>query len=198
MSIVDYLTNLKSSLTKKKIKTIKTKFDLMKASIDKWRSGEQDDRFVSRLFYNGIGLTSTGWTTIGYQMLKEAGDLKKKVTKDHFMMPQFLGMMVMDLSDIYLTGKNSFEKFLELSLLGSRVILTTKEENTRLAGQSPEFLKLGNGVDFLKYSVIDKYEAANIKLWNEVETNGIYDGFPLYIPQEVLEYEARFINNDKV
>lgn len=198
MNIVDYLTELKSNLTKKKLKTIKTKYNLMKASIKEWRSGEQDDRYVSRLFYAGVGSTSTGWTSIGYQILKEAGNLKKKVTKDHFMMPQFLGMMVMDLSDIYLTGKNSFEKFLDLSLLGSRVILTTKEENTRLAGQSTEFLKLGNGVDFLKYSVIDKYEAANIKLWNETETNGVYDKFPLYIPQEVLDYEAKFINKDKV
>lgn len=165
-------------------KTWYTAFVAMKALLDAWKENAEwlDRRLPTRIFYEAVGNTITGYVSKG------ALDNPQSTTQDHFAMPQWIGRFLMDEGDVYL---NDFDKFKEIASFASQTIKVTKTENKQLSLQTSEISKIDGVEIFIETSIQDKYEQAGIMLFHK--KYGYLDDFPLDIPSEILEYEAQFL-----
>ena len=159
--------------------------------------GDDERRIVTRLFYDTIGVTATGYESLEYKKLRDSGQMKKGgrslVTKDHYMTPQWIARMIMDLADIYL---EDFDKFIWLVEQASQTIWVTVKENDELRGQSGVISKYDGINHFIEVSVKDKYAKAGIILDHKEfdKRPKRLKEFPEHlIPQEVLDYERQFL-----
>lgn len=162
-------------------------FDLMQHKLERWKNGlisKSGMRHICRCFYESIGKTKTGWES-QQALLKDS-----KTTDDHAFIPQFIGRMIMDMGDVYLTD---FNKYKELCEFACQTIKVTKSENNLLSKQTPTIMDLGDGYTFLECSIQDKYDELGITLWNKELGTFAMDGFPITVPQEILDYEAQFL-----
>jgi hypothetical protein len=172
------------SMTKRET-TWYTAFKAMGSLLDGWKENAEwlDRRLPTRIFYEAVGNTTTP-----YVSKKALNSKPSNCTWDHFAMPQWIGRMIMDEGDIYL---QDFEKFKEIASFASQTIKVTKEENKRLSLQTSEIAKIDGVNIFIETSIKDKYAQAGILLWTD--SDGYIEGFPLDIPQEILDYEKQFV-----
>ena len=166
-------------------KTWKTAYKAMGSLLANWKNNSPDlcRRLPTRIFYEAVGSTKTGYISKG------AIDNPKSVTHDHFAMPQWIGRFIMDNGDVYLTD---FDKFKEIAYFASQTIKVTKEENKRLSLQTSEISKIDGKTVYIETSINNKYRDANILLWDDKE--GYLTEFPIEIPDEILEYEYQFLS----
>ena len=166
----------------------KTAYNAMYASLPNW--GDPDFyRPITRLYYisvfdcaqvNHLGLIS-----------EEALNNPKERTHDHCLSPQFIGRMIMDNPDKYLSEYSVFEQMFWLSC---STITVTKSENKQLS-----MLTENNGFDYkvfvptnLKYNHlgIQLYKKQTGKTWKSAV---LEDHNLIPAPPELLEYEKSFL-----
>jgi hypothetical protein len=165
-------------------KTWYSAFKAMGSLLTAWKENAEwlDRRFPTRMFYEAVGKTVTGYVS------KAALDNPKSTTHDHFAIPQWIGRFIMDNGDVYL---NDFDKFKEIASFAAQTIKVTKEENKKLSLQTSEISKIDGVEVFIQTSITDKYNEAGILLWDDKK--GYLTEFPITIPQEILDYEAQFL-----
>ena len=164
----------------------KTAYNGLAASVDDW--GDPDFfRPITRIYYinvfdcqkvNHLGLIS-----------EQALNNPNQRTDDHCLSPQFIGRMIMDNPDKYLTDYDVFEN---LFWLACSTITVTKTENKQLSKLTV------NRIDYkVKVPTNLKYKHLGIKLYqrtgahwsNSVEC----DDNIISTPSDLLEYERRFL-----
>ena len=163
----------------------------LKATMHKW--GDPNwTRFLTRIFYNsmfGAGTNPTGF--ISESALQNKLN-KEKTCQDHYLSPQFMGRMILDNQDKYLSDYETFEKVFWYSC---RTIIVTQKENENLSS-------LTSNRDE-KYQVLVptnmKYNHLNIFLYKrdqgkihwkyakQIESN------ILEVPEELLQYEKQYL-----
>jgi hypothetical protein len=170
----------------------KTSFNSLKANLEDWGKPEFY-RPITRVYYINVfdcGLSNfTGLVSENALKNKLNG---KKVVYDHCLSPQFIGRMILDNPDKYLTDYSVFESIFWESC---KTIMVTQDENFALAALTEND---NNGYK-VYISTDKKYNHLGINLyfrpqkhgrWNEavlLETN-IID-----TPKDLLEYEKKFL-----
>ena len=102
-------------------------FNNLKANSHKWRSSPNWDRAITRDYY--IGVFDCGNPNPTGLISENAFHNKLNKTKtvqDHCLSPQFVGRMIMDNQDKYLSDYETFEKVFWYSC---RTIIVTQREN---------------------------------------------------------------------
>jgi hypothetical protein len=168
-------------------------FNNLKANAHKWGTSQEWDRAISRDFYLGV-FDSGNPNPSGY-ISEEAFVNKmsnKKTVYDHCYSPQFIGRMIMDNQEIYLTD---YEKFKEVFWYACRTIIVTQKENESLSYLTT------NDKDGFKVHVPTnmKYNHLGINLY-EREQGKVHWKYVLPlptnvldVPEELLEYEKRYL-----
>ena len=172
-------------------KRLNTAFLIMGSMLEKWKSNDPsiDRRYITRCYYEVVGKKSTGWVS------REARKDNAKTTDDHFATPQWIGRFIMDEGDIYL---KDFAKFREITEFASQTIKVTKRENTELAKQSSVISEIDGKNVFIETSLQDKYQEAKIfPLYHKKNGIGYVYEFPIDFPPELLEYERKFLREEK-
>jgi len=181
----------KMSKTKSKKKEweayCETAFNSLVANAKNWGK-EGHYRPITRQFYMSVfdcaGVNHTG--LISESALHD----KSQRTNDHCLSPQFIGRMVMDNQEKFLTD---YEAFKNLFWLACSTITVTKKEN-KLLSQLTE----NNGYTYKVHVPTNlKYNHLGIKLLSKVGLK--WDqSIPLKsniinVPEELLEYETQFL-----
>lgn len=186
----------KTKLMKKDWKiTCKKAFRNLNANACDWNTCDQWKREISRDFYLAV-FDSGNPNPSGY--ISENAYVnkmnKQKTVHDHCFSPQFIGRMVMDNADIYLSD---YQKFKQVFWYACTTIVVTQKENELLSYLTD------NNNDGLKIKVPTnkKYEHLGIKLYKRDEgrihwkyskpTNKSF----IEVPQELLEYEKQYLIN---
>ena len=90
----------------------KATFDMMNAVRGNWGDNNDYDDAILRAFY--MTVFSSGYDKTDYISLEATTNLIEgsgnKNTDDHYLSPQFIGRMIMDMSDKYLNDYSLFEK----------------------------------------------------------------------------------------
>lgn len=169
-----------------------TTFNSLKANLHNWGRPEFA-RPITRIYYIGVfdaGLPNpTG--LISENALKNKS-VKQKVVHDHYLSPQFIGRMILDHPEVYLTD---FDKFKSIFWQCCQTIVVTQQENDALAA-----LTSNDGVNYqVKVPTHLKYSHLGIKLnkrpegtmrWNQSKP---IDSNILDVPEELIEYEKEFL-----
>jgi hypothetical protein len=117
---------------------------------------------------------------------------KKKTVIDHCYSPQFVGRMIMDNRDIYLTD---YEKFKEVFWYSCKTIVVIQKENEALSDLTDNGK---NGYQVLVPTNM-KYSHLGIKLYQRKEGRTRWKyvlPLPtnvLDVPEELLEYEKQYL-----
>ena len=102
----------------------------------------------------------------------------------------------MDEGDIYL---KDFAKFREITEFASQTIKVTKKENTELAKQSSVISEIDGKNVFIETPLQDKYAEAEIfPLYHKKNGIGYVYEFPIDFPPELLEYERKFLREERL
>lgn len=169
-----------------------TTYNSLRCNVHNWGRPEFA-RPITRIYYIGVfdcGMPNpTG--LISENALKNKS-VKKKVVHDHCLSPQFIGRMILDNPDVYLTD---FDRFKSIFWQSCQTIVVTQEENDALAA-----LTSNDGVTYqVQVPTHLKYHYLGIKLnkrpdnsnrWNNatpIESN------ILEVPEELINYEKRFL-----
>jgi hypothetical protein len=169
-----------------------TTFNSLKANVHNWGKPEFA-RPITRIYYIGVfdcGVPNpTG--LISENALKNKS-VKKKVVHDHCLSPQFIGRMILDHPEVYLSD---FDKFKTIFWQSCQTIVVTQEENDALAAltsndgftyqvQVPTHLKYNHlGINLNK-------RPENAIRWNNsvpIKSN------ILEVPEELTQYEKKFL-----
>lgn len=165
----------------------KTTFNSLRANVDNW--GDLDFfRPITRLYY--IGVFDCAQVNHLGLISEQAKDNSKQRTYDHCLSPQFIGRMIMDHPDKYLSDYDVFENLFWLSC---STITVTKRENKELS-----MLTENNGIHYKVHVPTHlKYQHLGIKLYQK---NGArwsdaveYDTNIIPAPSYLLEYEKNFL-----
>lgn len=168
-------------------------YNNMRANAHKWNESPEWNIALARDFYLGVfdsgNPNPTGLISENAYVNKMN---KGKTTHDHCLSPQFVGRMILDNQDTYLSD---YEKFKSVFWYSCRTIIVTSKENESLS-----FLTQ-NKDDGYKVLVATnmKYSHLGIKLYERESgkkewkyarpiNNNVLD-----VPQELLEYEKRFL-----
>jgi|9_EtaG_2_1085328.scaffolds.fasta_scaffold65156_2 hypothetical protein len=176
----------------------KATFDMLNAVKDNWGMNNDYDDTILRAFY--MTVFSSGYDKTGYisleastNLLEESGHLN---TDDHYLSPQFIGRMIMDLSDKYLKDYVLFEKLFGMC---RKTITVTKKENTSLRQLTDN--KRG---EFTTSPTSMKYSLCNIRLVDKVDGRRVnifeaYQDVDCYnfedvieMPEDLASYETSF------
>jgi hypothetical protein len=165
-----------------------TTFSSLGANVGNW--GDPDFfRPITRLYY--VGVFDCGQVNhLGLISEAAKDSSSKKRTHDHCLSPQFIGRMIMDNPDKYLSDYDVFENLFWLSC---STITVTKDENKQLS-----LLTDNDGSDYKVYVPTNlKYQHLGIKLYQK---NGKYwkdaveyNDNIIPAPSDLLEYEKRFL-----
>ena len=164
-----------------------TTFNSLRTNVENW--GNTDFfRPITRLYY--IGVFDCGQVNHLGLISESAKDTPTERTFDHCLSPQFIGRMIMDYPDKYLSDYDVFENLFWLSC---STITVTKEENRQLS-----LLTENDGIDYKVHVPTNlKYRHLDIKLYRK---NGViwktaveYDDNIIPAPSDLLEYEKRFL-----
>ena len=164
-----------------------TTFNSLQANIDNW--GKPDFfRPITRIYY--IGVFDCGQVNHLGLISEAAKNNPKKSTDDHCLSPQFIGRMIMDNPDKYLSDYDIFENLFWLSCSMIRV---TSSENKRLS-----LLTNNDTIDYKVYVPTNlKYKHLGIKLYQKTghywKDAVEYDDNIIPAPSDLLEYEKRFL-----
>lgn len=168
-------------------------FNNLKANQHEWETSPEWKRAISRDFYLGVfdsgNPNPTGFISEEAYVNKIN---KKKTVFDHCYSPQFIGRMIMDNRNIYLSDYHKFEQVFWYSC---STIIVVQKENENLSNLTI------NGDDGYKVLVPThlKYKELGIKLFKRPEKkNKWIDAQPvetniLNVPQELLEYEKQYL-----
>jgi len=170
----------------------KTSFNALKGNVGDWGTPEFY-RPITRIFYINVfdcGLSNfTGLISENALNNKLSG---KKTVYDHCLSPQFIGRMIMDNHEKYLTNYSAFENLFWESC---RTVMVTQDENFSLAG-----LTDNRGSEYKVYVPTDKkYNHLGINLYFRPQKNGRWsEAVPLdtniiETPEDLLEYEKGFL-----
>ena len=171
-------------------------FNALTANLDLWRSKPNDKdvlRGVTRPYYDLVHALSipSGFITLTALQEKQK-DPKWHLCKDHCYSPQFIGRMIMDRAEIYLSDYKEFKK---LFYIACTTVDITSEENRQLS-----LLTSNQKGDFKIYVPTDKkYQHLNIQLMKRNYGRNWYntpaDPVSNYIetPEELLNYEKQFL-----
>lgn len=168
-----------------------TTFNSLKANVHNWANPDYA-RPITRIYYIGVFdcgiLNPTGLISESAYQNKLSG---KKVVHDHYLSPQFIGRMILDNPDEYLSD---YEKFKYLFWLSCSTIVVTQQENDSLS-----FLTKNDGQTYsVKVPTDKKYDEIGIKLYKRKEGKSQWkfseptDEKP-FVPKELLDYERRFL-----
>ena len=170
----------------------KTSFNALRGNIEDWGTPEFY-RPITRIFY--INVFDCGLLNFTGLVSEEALKNKingKKVVYDHCLSPQFIGRMIMDNSDKYLSKYSVFE---EIFWESCKTVMVTQEQNFALSA-----LTENNGKDYLIHVPTDKkYNHLGINLYFRPQKNGRWsEAVPLdtniiETPEDLLEYEKGFL-----
>lgn len=170
----------------------KTAFNALSGNIENW--GKLDFyRPITRIYYISVfdcGLSNfTGLVSENALNNKLNG---KKVVYDHCLSPQFIGRMIMDNSDKYLSNYSIFESLFWDSC---QTIMVTQEENIALSA-----LTENNGIYYKVHIPTNKkYNHLGINLYFRPQKNGRWsetvplDTNIIETPIDLLEYEKTFL-----
>lgn len=172
----------------------RTSFNALKGNMQDWGKPEFY-RPITRIYYINVfdcGLSNfTGFVSEEALKNKING---KKVVYDHCLSPQFIGRMIMDNPDKYLSKYSVFE---EIFWESCKTVMVTQKENLALSA-----LTENNGQDYLVRVPTDqKYNHLGINLWFRPVRNGKWkDAVPLdtnfiEAPEDLLNYEKKFLVN---
>jgi hypothetical protein len=170
----------------------KTSFRSLNANLEDWGKPNYY-RPITRIYY--ISVFDCGLINFTGLISKEALDNRlngKKVVYDHCLSPQFVGRMIMDNPDRYLSKYSVYE---ELFWESCKTVMVTQKENFFLSA-----LTENNGQDFLIHVPTNKkYNHLGIDLWFRPQKNGRWkESVPLdtnviETPEDLLEYEKKFL-----
>lgn len=168
----------------------KATFNALRANVDNWKDPSYF-RAITRIYYIGVfDCKQVNHLGLISESARSNADIR---TQDHCMSPQFVGRMIMDKHEIYLTD---YELFENLFWLSCSVITVTKKENTRLSR-----LTSNNGTDYKVYVPTNlKYKHLGIQLYKKTESrlwkdSVKYDNNIIPAPTDLLEYEKSFLAN---
>ena len=168
-------------------------------SLQKWREYwhlPEWKRPLTKVVYdNAFHCTNlhTGFITRGSLEKRIAHNSEKPFQPcyDHYLSPQFMARMIMDDPNTYL---EDFEVFKDIFTLMTSVVEITNPENTKLRQ-----LTSNKGGKYKVFASTDtKYEVAGIELLKrpEGETSWLKATTTedkLYFPEDLIEYEKRFL-----
>ena len=164
-----------------------TTFNSLASNVDNW--GNPDFfRPITRLYY--IGVFDCAQVNHLGLISEDAINYPKERTFDHCLSPQFIGRMIMDNPDKYLSDYDVFENLFWLSC---STITVTKGENKQLS-----MLTENDGVDYRVYIPTNlKYRHLRIKLYQKNGTRWSdaieCDDNIIPAPSDLLEYEKKFL-----
>jgi hypothetical protein len=167
-------------------------FNSLKANLHNWGKPEFY-RPITRIYY--INVFDSGLCNFTGLISENALQNKLnriKVVHDHCLSPQFIGRMILDNSDVYLTD---YKKFEELFWTSCSTVLVTAEENIALSD-----LTINDGYTYkVKVPTHLKYNHLGIKLFFRPTKKGKWkNSVPLgsniiETPQILTEYEKKFL-----
>ena len=139
----------------------------LKATMHKW--GDPNwTRFLTRIFYNsmfGAGTNPTGF--ISESALQNKLN-KQKTCQDHYLSPQFMGRMILDNQEKYLSDLETYTKIFNVAC---STVEVTVEENSILRQYTSN-----KDNDYKVFVPTDqKYERAGIKLYKRPEGKKIME-----------------------
>lgn len=169
-------------------------FNSLRGNVEDWGKPESY-RPITRLYY--ITVFDCGLVNFTGLVSEEALKNKingKKVVYDHCLSPQFIGRMIMDNPDQYLSKYSVFE---EIFWESCKTVMVTQEQNFALSA-----LTENDGQDYLVHVPTDKkYNHLGINLWFRPQRNGKWkdavclgENF-IEAPEDLLEYEKKFLVN---
>ena len=165
-------------------------FASYQATKDNW--GNPDwSRFLTRIFYNsmfGAGTNPTGY--ISEKALQNKLN-KKKTCQDHYLSPQFMGRMILDNQEKYLSDYETYKQIFELAC---STVEVTVEENSILR----QFTSNTDNNYKVYVPTDEKYEKAGIKLYKRPEGKKYWryaqpTQEKLYFPDDLIVYEKQFL-----
>jgi hypothetical protein len=165
----------------------------MRANAHKWGESHEWNIALARDFYLGVfdsgNPNPTGLISENAYVNKMN---KGKTTHDHCLSPQFVGRMILDNQDTYL---NDYEKFKSAFWYSCRTIIVTSGENDALSSLTKND---DNGYKVLVPTNM-KYNHLGIKLYQREDGKKEWKySRPTFknvldVPEELLEYEKRFL-----
>jgi hypothetical protein len=170
----------------------RTSYKSLCANLDNWGKPEFY-RPITRIYYISVfdcGLCNfTGLISENALKNKINGS---KVVYDHCLSPQFVGRMILDNPEKYLSNYSVFESIFWESC---KTIMVTQEENISLSA-----LTENDGLDYkIRVSTDKKYQHLGIKLNFRPKKNGKWseafnlDTNIIDVPDYLLEYEKNFL-----
>ena len=174
--------------------TCKKAFRNLNANDCDWDTCAQWKREITRDFYLAVfdsgNPNPTGLISENAYVSKMN---KGKTTHDHYLCPQFIGRMVMDHRDIYLTD---YDKFKEVFWYACGTIVVVQKENDDLSALTTND---ENGFRIL-VPTDKKYSHLGIKLYKREGgrihwkySRPVGDDHIIDVPEELLEYEMRYL-----
>ena len=164
-----------------------TSFNSLQANVENWGNADFF-RPITRSFYEQV--FSSGYNHTGLISISAVNNPKQR-TDDHCLSPQFIGRMIMDNPDRYLSDYDVFENLFYLARTSIKI---TKSENKQLSLLTNN--KGGSGYKVYVPTNL-KYQHLGIKLyrkigpmWKDVVE---YDDNIIPAPVDLLEYEKRFL-----
>ena len=170
----------------------KTSFNALKSNLEDWGKPEFY-RPITRIYYiNVFDCGLSNFTGLVSEKALENKLNKKKVVYDHCLSPQFIGRMILDNPDKYLTDYSVFKSLFWESC---KTVMVTQEENFALAA-----LTENNGQDYkVLVPTNKKYNYLGINLYFRPQKHGRWsESVPLdtnliETPENLLEYEKQFL-----
>jgi len=171
-----------------------TTYNALRANVHNWGKPEFA-RPITRIYYIGVfdcgNPNPSGLISESALQNKEN---KQKVVLDHCLSPQFIGRMVLDNPDVYLSDFNRFQNVFWYS---TRTVVVTQKENEALSELTENdgmFYQVKVPTD-LKYNHLDiklHRRQENRKSWKRKFCDSM-DTNIIEVPKELLEYEKKFL-----
>ena len=177
----------------------KVTFDMMNAVRGNWGINNDYDDGILRSFYMNVfssGSNKTEYISLSASenLIEGSGNLN---TDDHYLSPQFIGRMIMDMSDKYLNDYSLFENLFGMC---RNTIMVTKKENTSLR----QLTKNKRGTFHITPTIM-KYSLCDIELVDKVDGRRFnivesYQNIDCYkfehvieVPEDLGGYELMFM-----
>jgi len=170
----------------------RTSFNALRNNIDYWGKPEFY-RPITRIYYiNVFDCSLCNFTGLVSEKALANKLQGKKVVYDHCLSPQFIGRMIMDNPNKYLSEYSAFENIFWQSC---KTVMVTQDENFALAG-----LTENNSQEYKVYVPTNKkYNHLGINLYFRPQKHGRWsetvplDTNMIDAPKDLLEYEKEFL-----
>lgn len=171
-----------------------TTYNSLKANVHNWGKPEFF-RPLTRIYYMGVfDCGNPNHTRLISQTAYDRKRRGAKTVHDHYLSPQFVGRMILDHPDQYLTDYNVFRDTFYKSC---GTIIVSAEENIRLS-----HLTNNDGDDYKVYVPTDqKYQhlgidlltiPGRVKSWKTIMLDKASES-DLHFPEHLLQYEKDYL-----